>query len=166
MQIKLTWYYNNAKGRHEEEEDHLARRAYHGVTIATASLTGLPWVHTDFDLPIAGILHTSCPHYYRFGQDGESEEQFSDALAQELEDMILERRSRHESPPSSPSRSWAPAASSCRPRAISPEDQGVLAKYDIRFIADEVICGFGRTGNWFGTETFSSIRIRCPWPRP
>ena len=70
MQIKLTWYYNNARGGRRRRRSSRAMRAYHGVTIASASLTGLPWVHTDFDLPIAGVLHTSCPHYYRFGQDG------------------------------------------------------------------------------------------------
>ena len=70
MQIKLTWYYNNAKGRPKKKKIISRQRAYHGVTIASASLTGLPWVHTDFDLPIANILHTSCPHYYRYGRSG------------------------------------------------------------------------------------------------
>ena len=75
MQIKLTWYYNNARGKPEKKKIISRVRAYHGVTIASASLTGLPWVHNDFDLPIARVVHTSCPHYYRFGQDGETEEQ-------------------------------------------------------------------------------------------
>ena len=73
MQMKLSWYYNNARGKREKKKIISRVRAYHGVTIASASLTGLPWVHNDFDLPIANVLHTSCPHYYRFGQDGETE---------------------------------------------------------------------------------------------
>ena len=64
-------------------------KAYHGVTIASASLTGLPGNHIDFDLPIADMLHTACPHHYRFAQDGESEEDFATRLAAELEEMIL-----------------------------------------------------------------------------
>ena len=89
MQIKLTWYYNNAKGRPHKKKIISRVRAYHGVTIATASLTGLAWIHNDFDLPIARVLHTSCPHQYRFGHEGESEEDFATRLAQDLEEMIL-----------------------------------------------------------------------------
>ncbi|MBL8905258.1 MAG: aminotransferase class III-fold pyridoxal phosphate-dependent enzyme [Rhizobiales bacterium] len=152
MQIKLTWYYNNAKGRAKKKKIISRVRAYHGVTIATASLTGLPWVHNDFDLPIAGILHTSCPHYYRFGQDGETEEQFSSRCAEELEAMILEH---------GPDTIGAFIAEPIMgaggvivpPRGYFGHINKVLQKYDIRFISDEVICGFGRTGNWFGTET-------------
>ena len=89
MQMKLSWYYNNARGKPKKKKIISRMRAYHGVTIASASLTGLPWVHNDFDLPIANVLHTSCPHYYRYGQEGESEEQFAGRMAQDLEDMIL-----------------------------------------------------------------------------
>ena len=83
---------NNAKGRPKKKKIISRQRAYHGVTIATASLTGLPWVHTDFDLPIANILHTSCPHYYRYGEAGENEDQFADRMAKDLDDLIQKRR--------------------------------------------------------------------------
>ena len=88
-QIKLVWYMNNALGRPKKKKIISRQRAYHGVTIAAASLTGLAGNHTDFDLPIAGILHTGCPHHYRFAKDGESEEDFSTRLAAELEELIL-----------------------------------------------------------------------------
>jgi 4-aminobutyrate--pyruvate transaminase len=88
MQIKLSWYYNNARGKPKKKKIISRVRAYHGVTIASASLTGLPWVHSDFDLPIANVIHTSCPHHYRFGKDGETEEQFATRMAQDLEDLI------------------------------------------------------------------------------
>src|SRR5438477_6488459 len=88
-QIKLVWYFNNARGRPRKKKIVSRQRAYHGVTIASASLTGLPHNQTDFDLPIAGILHASCPHHYRFAQPGESEEDFASRLAGELEALIL-----------------------------------------------------------------------------
>src|ERR1700754_3058837 len=88
-QIKLIWYMNNALGRPQKKKIISRRKAYHGVTIASASLTGLPVNQTDFDLPIANIRHAACPHHYRFALEGESEEDFSARLAQELEQMIL-----------------------------------------------------------------------------
>ena len=88
-QVKLVWYMNNALGRPKKKKIISRLKGYHGVTVASASLTGLPNNHIDFDLPIAGILHTSCPHHYRFGLSGESEEDFATRLAAELEEMIL-----------------------------------------------------------------------------
>src|SRR5205823_7620208 len=76
--IKLVWYYNNALGRPQKKKIVSRQRAYHGVTIASASLTGLAFAHTDFDLPLSRILHTDCPHYYRGANPGESEEAFAE----------------------------------------------------------------------------------------
>src|SRR6202051_2018208 len=83
-QVKLVWYLNNARGKPQKKKIISRVKAYHGVTVAAASLTGLPNNHIDFDLPIANILHTSCPHHYRFARDGESEEEFATRLAAEL----------------------------------------------------------------------------------
>ncbi|MFO1131370.1 MAG: aminotransferase [Hyphomicrobiales bacterium] len=152
MQMKLTWYYNNARGKPKKKKIISRMRAYHGVTIASASLTGLPWVHNDFDLPIANVLHTSCPHYYRYGQDGETEEQFSARMAQDLEDMI-----QREGPDTIAAFIGEPVMGAggvlMPPKGYWEKVNAILKKHDIRFIADEVICGFGRTGNWFGTTT-------------
>ncbi len=153
MQVKLTWYYNNARGLPKKKKIISRLRGYHGVTVASGSLTGLPMVHTDFDLPIANILHTSCPHYYRGGEAGETEEQFSARMAQDLDDMI-----QHEGPETVAAFIAEPVMGAggvvVPPSSYFPKINAVLAKYDVRFIADEVICGFGRTGNWFGTQTF------------
>src|ERR1700709_1980039 len=65
-QVKLVWDMNNALSRPQKKKITSRIKAYHGVTIAAASLTGLTNNHRDFDLPIAGILHTGCPHHYRF----------------------------------------------------------------------------------------------------
>src|SRR5579871_5051546 len=87
-QMKLVWYMNNALGRPKKKKIISRRRAYHGVTIAAASLTGLPANQTDFDLPIAGIVYTECPDHYRGAQEGESEEAFATRLAGELAQLI------------------------------------------------------------------------------
>lgn len=152
MQIKLSWYYNNARGKREKKKIISRIRGYHGVTIASASLTGLPWVHNDFDLPIANVLHTSCPHFYRYGKDGETEAEFSQRMADDLEQLILK-----EGPDTVAAFIGEPLMGAggvlMPPAGYWEKVNAILAKYDIRFIADEVICGFGRTGNWFGSTT-------------
>ena len=165
MQMKLTWYYNNARGKPEKKKIIARMRGYHGVTIASGSLTGLAMVHTDFDLPIKNVLHTSCPHYYRGGQEGETEEQFTDRMAKDLDDLI-----QREGPETVAAFIAEPVMGAggvvVPPMSYFPKINAVLAKYDVRFIADEVICGFGRTGNWFGTQTFGMKPRPFPWPRP
>jgi 4-aminobutyrate---pyruvate transaminase len=150
-QIKLAWYYNNALGRPAKKKIISRQRAYHGVTIASASLTGLPANHTDFDLPIANILHTDCPHHYRYAAEGESEEAFADRLAASLEEMIL-----REGPETVAAFIAEPVMGAggvvIPPAGYFAKLQAVLDKYDVLFIDDEVICGFGRLGTMFGAE--------------
>ena len=88
-QVKLVWYLNNALGRPQKKKIVSRMKAYHGVTVVAASLTGLPGNHRDFDLPLPGFLHAGCPHHYRFAQDGESEEEFATRLAAELDALIV-----------------------------------------------------------------------------
>ncbi|OUS13699.1 aspartate aminotransferase family protein [Rhodospirillales bacterium 47_12_T64] len=151
--VKLVWYYNNAVGRPEKKKIISRVKGYHGVTVASASMTGLPANHTDFDLPIANILHTSCPHYWRFGKEGESEEDFSTRMASDLEEMILA-----EGPDTIAAFIGEPVMGAggviIPPATYWEKIQVVLKKYDVLLIADEVICGFGRTGNAFGSETY------------
>jgi 4-aminobutyrate--pyruvate transaminase len=153
MQIKLTWYYNNARGKPEKKKIISRIRGYHGVTIAAASLTGLPWVQNDFDLPIKNIIHTSCPHHYRYGVAGETEEDFATRMAEDLENLIM-----REGPETVAGFIAEPVMGAggvlMPPATYFDKVAKVLSKYDVRFIVDEVICGFGRTGNWFGTQTF------------
>lgn len=152
-QIKLQWYYNNAIGRPEKKKFISRWGGYHGVTAAAASLTGLPPLHIDFDLPLKGILHTDNPHHYRFAETGESESDWSTRLAERLEALIIEEN------PDTIAAFIAEPVMGAGGVIVPPETyftkiQAVLDKYDIMLIADEVICGFGRTGNMFGTETF------------
>src|SRR5690606_38931989 len=141
-------------GRRERKKIISRIKGYHGVTIASASLTGLPPVHQDFDLPIANILHTSCPHYYRFGEPGESEEEFATRMADDLEKLILD-----EGPETVAAFIAEPVMGAggviVPPATYYEKIQAVLKKHDVLFIADEVICGFGRTGNYWGCQTFN-----------
>jgi len=151
--VKMVWYYRNALGQHRKKKIIARMRGYHGVTVATASLTGLPDNHRDFDLPIANIRHADCPHHYRYGKPGETEEQFATRLAESLEAQIL-----REDPETVAAFIAEPLQGAggviVPPRTYFEKIQPVLKKYDVLLIADEVICGFGRTGRMFGTETF------------
>src|SRR5438874_11994021 len=152
--IKLAWYINNALGRPRKKKIISRQRAYHGVTIATASLTGLAFAHEDFDLPIARILHTDCPHYYRGAQPGESEEAFATRLAGNLEQLIL-----REDPDTIAAFFAEPVMGAggviVPPATYFERIQPVLRKHEVLLVVDEVICGFGRTGNMFGSQTFA-----------
>ncbi|MBK8209357.1 MAG: aspartate aminotransferase family protein [Rhodospirillales bacterium] len=151
--VKLVWYYNNALGRPEKKKILSRKRAYHGVTVATASLTGLPANHRDFDLPIDGILHADCPHHWRFADEGESEEDFASRMADNLERLIV-----REGPDTIAAMFAEPVMGAggviVPPASYFAKIQPILKRYDILLIADEVICGFGRTGNRWGSDTF------------
>ncbi|MFC7049476.1 aminotransferase [Emcibacter nanhaiensis] len=151
-QLKMIWYYNNAVGRPEKKKIIARWGGYHGVTIATACLTGLPAFRGGFDQPLDNILHVSCPHYYRDAEEGESEEEYADRLAEELEQLIL-----REDPDTIAAFIAEPVMAGGGvippPRTYFEKIQKILRQYDIITIADEVVCGFGRTGNMFGCET-------------
>ena len=87
--IKIVWYYQNAMGRPEKKKFIARKKAYHGITVAAGSLTGLPYVQDGFDLPRIDVIHVDTPHHYRNAKPGESEEDFSSRLAAELEQEIL-----------------------------------------------------------------------------
>lgn len=152
-QIKLVWYYNNAVGRPSKKKIISRHRAYHGTTIASGGLTGLPPFHRGFDLPFSGILHTDCPYAYRNAEPGESEEAYATRLADNLEALILD-----EGPDTVAAFIAEPfmgvGGVLIPPATYFDKIQAVLTKYDILLIDDEVISGFGRTGNVWGAQTF------------
>ncbi|WP_135080474.1 aspartate aminotransferase family protein [Terasakiella sp. SH-1] len=153
--IKLVWYYNNARGKPEKKKIIARNKAYHGVTIAAGSMTGLAYAQNGFDLPASErILQTDCPHYYRYGLEGESEEDFATRMADELEKLIVA-----EGPETVGAMFAEPIQGAggviIPPKGYFEKIQAVLNKYDVLLIADEVICGFGRTGQMFGSETFN-----------
>jgi 4-aminobutyrate--pyruvate transaminase len=151
--VKLVWYYNNAMGRPRKKKIISRAKAYHGVTVASASLTGLANNHRDFDLPIANILHAECPHYYRFGLENETEEAFATRMADALERRILS-----EDPETVAAMIAEPVMGAggvlLPPATYWDKVQTVLRKYDVMLIADEVICAFARTGEMWGSTTY------------
>ncbi|MFQ5766161.1 MAG: aminotransferase, partial [Rhodospirillales bacterium] len=153
LAIKLIWYFNNALGRPAKKKIISRVRAYHGITVATASLTGLAANHDDFDLPIDRILHADCPHHYRFAEAGESEEDFATRMAENLDSMIVA-----EGPDTVAAFFAEPVMGAggviVPPKTYFEKVQKVLKKHDVLLVADEVICGFGRTGNMWGSETY------------
>ena len=151
-QMKLFWYYNNALGRPEKKKIIARYRGYHGVTVASGSLTGLPPFHKEFDLPINGVLHTTAPHYYSGAAPGETEAQFVDRLIDDLRDMIA-REGAETIAAFIAEPIMGAGGVIVPPPGYYERVQALLAENDIAFIDDEVICGFGRTGNAFGAQT-------------
>lgn len=151
--FKLVRYYNNAKGRPLKKKIIARNKGYHGVTAAAASMSGLASMHQNFDLPLPGIVRVSCPHFYQFSLPGETEAQFVDRLAQELEDTIL-----REGPDTVAAFIAEPVQGAggviIPPAGYFAKVQAILKKYDILFLVDEVITGFGRLGQAFGTQVF------------
>ncbi len=151
--FKLVRYYNNAKGRPQKKKIIARNKGYHGVTAAAASLSGLATMHQHFDLPLPGVVRVSCPHLYQFGLPGEPEAQFVDRLARELEDTIL-----REGPDTVAAFIAEPVQGAggviVPPPGYFARVQAILKKYDILFLVDEVITGFGRLGQAFGTQVF------------
>jgi 4-aminobutyrate--pyruvate transaminase len=150
-QIKLVWYFNNALERPKKKKIVSRVKAYHGVTIGAASLTGLPGNHRDFDLPLPGFLHAGCPHHYRFAQAGESEEDFATRLAAEL-DALIEGEGADTVAAFIAEPVMGAGGVIVPPRSYFEKIMTVCAKHDVLMISDEVICGFGRLGTAFGCE--------------
>ncbi len=151
--MKLVWYFQNATGRPQKKKVIAREKAYHGSTIAAASLTGLERMQREFDLPIDRVVRAPCPHYWRFGRAGESESAFAERMANELEAIILREG------PETIGGFFAEPLQGAGGVILPPADyfkrvQALCRKYDVLFIADEVICGFGRTGEMWGSETF------------
>ena len=150
---KLVWYYHNAIGKPRKKKIIARVRGYHGVTIYAASMTGQPGNHTDWDLPLGGVLRTDCPSHYLYGEAGESEAGFVERITGNLERLIL-----REGPETIGAFIAEPVNGGggviVPPPGYFEKVQETLRRYDILMIADEVICGFGRTGEMFGCDTF------------
>jgi 4-aminobutyrate---pyruvate transaminase len=151
--IKLAWYYWHAMGKPQRNKIIARRMAYHGNTCAAVSLSGKPDMHAGFGLPFAPFKHTEFPHYYRAHEEGESEAEFSARMARSLEALILA-----EGPDTIAAFFAEPVMGAggaiLPPAGYFEKVQEVLRRYDILFVADEVICGFARTGAMWGSQTY------------
>jgi L-2,4-diaminobutyrate transaminase len=151
--FKLVRYYNNLRDRPQKKKFISRLGSYHGLTYAAGSLTGITSFHMAFDLPVEGVVHTSCPHFYRFAEPGEDEAAFTERMIADLEALIA-----REGPDTVAAFIAEPVMGTggvlLPPRGYFARVQQVLEKHDILFIADEVITGFGRTGAWFATGLY------------
>jgi L-2,4-diaminobutyrate transaminase len=152
-QAKLVWFYNNALGRGEKKKIVSRARGYHGVTVLSAGLTGLANLHDGFDLPLPMIRHVRAPHRLWEATDGMTDDEFVGFLADDLEQLIL-----REGPDTVGAFIAEPIQAAggviVPPAGYFPAIQEVLRRHDVLLIADEVVCGFGRLGCWFGSEPF------------
>jgi L-2,4-diaminobutyrate transaminase len=152
--FKLVRYYNNLRGRPQKKKVISRFGAYHGLTYASGSLTGIPAFHKAFDMPLDGVFHTSCPHFYRYAEAGEDEAAFTRRMLRDLEGLIA-----REGPETVAAFIAEPVMGTggvfLPPQGYFAGVQELLAEHDILFIADEVITGFGRTGEWFATGLFA-----------
>src|SRR3954454_19859031 len=148
---KLVWFYNNALGRPEKKKIISRARGYHGVTVLSAGLTGLANLHEGFDLPLPMIRHTYAPHRLWEKREGTTDEEFVRFLADELDELIL-----REGPETVAAFIAEPVQAAggviVPPPGYFPAIQEVLRRHDVLLIADAVVCGFGRTGVWFGSQ--------------
>ena len=152
--MKMVWYYNAALGRPEKHKIISRKKGYHGVTMAVASMTALAYAQDGFGLPLDFVKHTAAPDYYNGAQKGETEEEFASRCAAELEELILAER------PDTVAALFAEPVMGAGGVIIPPAGyfqkiRSVLEKYDVLLVSDEVICGFGRTGNMWGAQTMN-----------
>mgnify|MGYP003310388233 CR=1 FL=1 len=151
--VKLLWFINRRKGKPDRRKIITRINSYHGVTAVSASMTGKPY-NSEFGLPLDGFLHAACPHYWKYSEQNESEEEFTKRMGEDLENLI-----QKEGADTIAGYFAEPVMGA---GGVIPPSQGyfdvvqkILNKYDIPFIADEVICGFGRTGNLWGSQTYN-----------
>jgi len=151
--VKFAHYYQNARGKTGKKKVIARAGAYHGSGLMSAALTAMEYCHDGFDLPLHAVLRTGRPHYFADAQPGETELDFSRRRARELEALI-----DREGADTIAAFIGEPVMGSggviLPPEGYWDEIQAVLRKHDILLIADEVITGFGRTGQWFGCETY------------
>jgi L-2,4-diaminobutyrate transaminase len=152
-QVKIVWYYHNVRGQPDKKKIIARQGAYHGSTLAGASMSGLPHMHRSFDLPLDRFIHVDSPHYWRHAPEGLTELEYSDLLAANLEECIV--RNGPETVAAFIAEPLQGAAGVIPPpegyfEAVVP----ILRKYDVLFIVDEVICGFGRLGKWWGSDVY------------
>ncbi|WP_411956705.1 aspartate aminotransferase family protein [Paracoccus homiensis] len=151
--IKLVWYYNNILGRPEKKKIISRWRGYHGSGLMTGSLTGLELFHKKFDLPLTQVIHTEAPYYYRREDTNMSEADFVAHCVRKLEELIAaegaDTIAAFIGEPVLGTGGIVPP-----PAGYWPAIQKVLDKHDILLIADEVVTGFGRLGNMFGSDHY------------
>ncbi|MEL7257597.1 MAG: aspartate aminotransferase family protein [Pseudomonadota bacterium] len=149
--IRLVRTYWQEKGHPQKNIIITRKNAYHGSSMGSASLGGMAYMHAQGGMPIPDIHHIDQPHWWAEGGDMDPNE-FGLQRARALEEAILELgEDRVAAFIGEPIQGAGGVI--IPPETYWPEIQRICDKYNILLIADEVICGFGRTGKWFGCET-------------
>ncbi|MFV1493368.1 aspartate aminotransferase family protein [Phaeobacter sp. JH18-32] len=151
--IKLIWYYNNILGRPEKKKIISRWRGYHGSGLMTGSLTGLELFHNKFDLPLAQVVHTEAPYYFRRADRSQSEADFVAHCVAELE-ALIEREGADTIAAFIGEPVLGTGGIVPPPAGYWPAIQAVLERHDILLVADEVVTGFGRLGTMFGSDHY------------
>ncbi|SMX29572.1 L-Lysine-8-amino-7-oxononanoate aminotransferase [Pelagimonas phthalicica] len=151
--IKLIWYCNNILGRPEKKKIISRWRGYHGSGLMTGSLTGLELFHNKFDLPLAQVVHTDAPYYFRRSDPGQSEEAFVAQCVASLE-ALIEREGADTIAAFIGEPVLGTGGIVPPPKGYWSAIQAVLDKHDIWLVADEVVTGFGRLGSMFGSDHY------------
>jgi 4-aminobutyrate--pyruvate transaminase len=149
---RLSWYFWNALGQPEKKKFISHQLAYHGNTIASASLSGVRYAHEKFNLPLPGFLHVSTPHFSRHAHPGETEDNYSDRLIADIEKLIHEEGA-HTIAAFFVEPVMAAGGIVIPPARYYEQLQILLKKHDILLVCDEVVTAFGRTGKMFGSTT-------------
>jgi L-2,4-diaminobutyrate transaminase len=151
--VKLIWYYNNILGRPAKKKIISRWRGYHGSGLVTGSLTGLELFHKKFDLPLAQVIHTEAPYYFRRSDIDMTEAQFTAHLVAELE-ALIEREGADTIAAFIGEPVLGTGGIVPPPEGYWPAIQQVLRKHDILLVADEVVTGFSRLGSMFGSDHY------------
>jgi len=151
--VKMLWMLNKRKGHPNKRKIITRINAYHGVTLAAGSMTGKSYIE-EFGMPLKDFIHTDCPHYWKFAKENETENDFTKRIAKNLEELILKEG---EETIAGFFAEPVQGAGGVIPPSKNYFDliQPILKKYNIPLVADEVICGFGRTGNLWGCDTYN-----------
>jgi len=154
--VKMAWAYHRGRGKPGKRKIISRNRAYHGATVMGASLSGIPAMQSTFGLPLPGVIHATCPHHWREGRPGESEAAFTARLAAEIE-AIIEREGPDTVAAFIAEPVFAGGGVIVPPAGYFEALQAVLRRHDVLLLADEIVTGFGRTGNWWGSQTVGSV---------
>lgn len=149
--VKIAWHYHSLRGKPTKTKVIAREQAYHGTSISTASLTGLGGFHKEYPLPLDFVLRTDCPHFYTRGQEGETEQQFCDRLINNVANLI-EKEGADNIAAFFAEPIHAAGGIIEPPSGYYPKLQSLLKQHDILLVADEVVCGYGRLGTWFGSD--------------
>ncbi len=153
--VKMLWFLAGSEGQPQRRKILTRKNGYHGVTVVSASMTGKPY-NSVFGLPLPGFVHLTCPHYWREGKEGETEAQFTARMAKELEEVIA--REGADTIAAFVAEPVMGAGGVIPPSAgYFQAIQPILKKHGIPLVSDEVICGFGRTGEMWGCKTYGFV---------